>query len=139
MTTTDQIEAYLIETELPFEQVEEGLWLIHDDNDFIDNIVVYHTEPVITFRVKLMECPREGRLELFTRLLRLNATSMVAGAYGLEDEAVVIVDTLQSENLDFNEFQASIDSIALAIREHYLELKEIIDAITPDDDGEAAS
>ncbi|MFP4596941.1 MAG: YbjN domain-containing protein [Persicimonas sp.] len=124
MTTNDQIEAYLIETELPFELVEDGLWLIHDETDFIDNIVLIHAEPVVTFRVKLMEAPKEGRLELFTRLLELNATSMITGAFGLEDEAVVIVDTLQSENLDYNEFQGAIDSIALAIREHYEELRE---------------
>lgn len=124
MTTNDQIEAYLIETELPFELVEDGLWLIHDDTDFIDNIVLIHAEPVVTFRVKLMEAPKEGRLELFTRLLELNATSMITGAFGLEEEAVVIVDTLQSENLDYNEFQGAIDSIALAIREHYEELRE---------------
>ncbi len=124
MATNDQIEAYLIEAEFPFEQVHEGLWLLHDDTDYIDNIVLIHNDPVITFRVKLMEAPQAGRLELFTRLLELNATSMVAGAYGLEDDAIVIVDTLQSENLDYNEFQASVDAIALAIREHYEELRE---------------
>jgi hypothetical protein len=122
-TTNEQIEAYLIEAELPFEQVGDGVWLIQDDTDYIDNIVAIHNEPVITFRVKLMEAPENGRLELFTRLLELNATSMVAGAFGLEEDAIVIVDTLQSENLDYNEFQASIDSIALAIREHYEELR----------------
>jgi hypothetical protein len=126
MATNEQIEAYLIETEMPFEQVNEGLWLINDETDNIENIVVYHTEPVLTFRVKLVEAPKTGRLELFTRLLQLNAESMVAGAYGLEEDNVVIVDTLQSENMDFNEFQASLDAIAMAVREHYEEIKEII-------------
>lgn len=121
--TTEKIEAYLIEAEYPFEQVQEGMWLLHDEMDFIENIVVLYNDPVVTFRVKLMEAPAQGRLELFRRLLELNATSMVAGAFGLEENAIVIVDTLQSENLDFNEFQASVDSIALAIREHYEELR----------------
>jgi hypothetical protein len=121
--TNEQIEAYLIEAEFPFEQVHDGLWLLHDDTDYIDNIVLIHNEPVVTFRVKLMEAPQNGRLELFTRLLELNATSLVAGAFGLEEDAIVIVDTLQSENLDYNEFQASVDAIALAIREHYEELQ----------------
>jgi hypothetical protein len=128
MITNDQIDAYLIDHGLPFEQVKEGLWVIHDDVDYIDNIVVYHTPPVLTFRVKLMEAPSEAALfPLYQRLLELNATSMVAGAYGLEDGAIAIVDTLQSENLDPNEFQASIDAIALAVREHYKELKALID------------
>ncbi len=127
MMTNDQIEAYLIETELPFERVKDGFWLIHDQSDAIDNIVVVHTPPMITFRVKLMEVPTTAnREELFARLLKLNATSMVAGAYGLEDEAVVIVDSLQSENLDYNEFQSSIDAIAFAVRDHYTELSELL-------------
>lgn len=127
MITNDQIEAYLIETGVPFERVKEGFWLIHDDYDAVDNIVVVHKPPVITFRVKLFNSPAEGgELELFTHLLRLNATDMIAGAYGLEEQAVVLTDSLQSENLDYNEFQASIDAIAFAVREHYDELKRFM-------------
>lgn len=130
MTTNDQIEEYLINTELPFEQVQEGMWLIHDENDYIDNIVVLHTPPVITFRVKLMELDAiedmSERAQLFEHLLRLNANDMVAGAYGLEGGAVVIIDSLQSENLDFNEFQASIDSITLSIQEHYRPISDML-------------
>lgn len=125
MITNDQIEAYLIETGSPFERVKDGFWLIHDDYDAVDNIVVVHKPPVITFRVKLFDVPPSvaARNELFSHLLRLNATVMIAGAYGLEDDAVVVTDSLQSENLDLNEFQASIDAIAFAVREHYDELK----------------
>ena len=133
----ERIEGYIIDMGLAFEQVQSGLWLIHDEVDYIDNIVVYHNPPVLTFRVKLIDAPEEKvQAELFKRLLELNATSMVAGAYGLEDGSVVIVDTVQSENLDVNEFQASIDSIALAVREHYAELREIIGGV-PEDQTEA--
>ncbi len=126
----DRIEEFLIKTEFPFERVDEGFWLIHDEFDQIDNIVILHSPPVVTFRVKLLDVPDlddEIRLRLYSKLLELNAESMVAGAYGLEDESVVIVDTLQAKNIDFNEFQASIDSIALAIREHYQPLKRLIE------------
>ncbi|MFB6262266.1 MAG: hypothetical protein ABEL76_01385 [Bradymonadaceae bacterium] len=126
----EKIEDYLLRTEFPFEQVDDGFWLIHDEFDQIDNIVIYHSPPVVTFRVKLLEVPDledDARLRLYRRLLELNATSMVAGAYGLEDDSVVAVDTLQAENLDFNEFRASIDSIALAIREHYRPLKNLVE------------
>lgn len=123
----DRIEGYIIDMGLAFEQVQEGLWLIHDEVDYIDNIVVFHNPPVLTFRVKLIDKLEEKvRPEFYRRLLELNATSMVAGAYGLEDDAVVIVDTVQSENIDVNEFQASIDAIAMAVREHYPELRSII-------------
>lgn len=123
MITNDQIEAYLIETDVPYEEVKEGFWLIHNEDDDVDNVVVFHTAPVITFRVKLMDAPKDNRLALFERLLQLNATSLVSGAFGLEDNAIVIIDSLQSENLDYNEFQASIDAITFAVREHYEELR----------------
>ena len=40
-------------------------------------------------------------------------------AYGIENESVVLVDSLQSENLDMNEFQAAIDSLSLAVHNHH--------------------
>lgn len=134
MITNDKIEEYLIDIDMPFEQVEQGMWLIQDELDYIGNIVLFHTPPVVTFRVKLMEIVElssDTKSELYELLLRLNANDMVAGAYGLEHNAVVIVDSLQSENLDFNEFQASIDSITMSIREHYHKIRAFIPADTP--------
>ncbi len=138
MITNDQIEEYLIHTELPFEQVNEGMWIIHDEHDFVDNIVVMHTPPVVTFRVKVLELAAvkgERRLELFERLLSYNATEMIAGAYGIEGDAIVIIDSLQSENLDFNEFQASLDAITMSLREHYKQLRELLPAAREQQDS----
>ena len=126
MRTNDDIEAYLIQLNLPFEQIEAGMWVIHDEFENIDNIVIYHTPPVIIFRVKLMnlgDVPQDRRFELFEQLLVLNTTDMIHGAYGLEDDNIVCVDSLQSENLDFNEFQASVEALSLAISSHYALLK----------------
>ncbi len=126
MRTNDDIEAYLIQLNLPFEQIEAGMWVIHDEFENIDNIVIYHTPPVIIFRVKLMnlgDVPQDRRFELFEQLLVLNTTDMIHGAYGLEDNNIVCVDSLQSENLDFNEFQASVEALSLAISSHYVLLK----------------
>lgn len=134
MEINDRIEGYILELGLPFEEVQPGLWLIHDEIDYIDNIVVYHTAPVVTFRVKLMEAPTDDvAFQLYEKLLQLNASSMVAGAFGLEDEAVVIVESLQGQSLDQNEFQAAIDSITLALREHYQDLKAIV---SPEDEAD---
>lgn len=128
MITNDQIEEYLLHAGLPFEQVQEGMWIIHDDLEDIDNIVILHTPPVITFRVKVLDADNlteTNRPRFFEHLLRLNAT-MIAGAYGLEDNSVVIMDSLQSENLDFNEFQSALDAIALALRSDYEVLRGLL-------------
>ena len=85
----------------------------------IDNVVVHHDEPYLTVRLKVMPLPSERREEFFETLLRLNRTDMVHGAYGIEDDAVVITDTIQSPNLDLNELQATLEAVILAVSEHY--------------------
>jgi hypothetical protein len=118
MATRDNIEHYLIQTEYPFESIETHMWIIRDTA----NIVVTYEPPLVVFRVKLMEIPRARREDFFKLLLELNATNMIHGAYGVEGENVVLIDTLQSEHLDFNEFQASLDALLLASTQDYQKL-----------------
>lgn len=125
MATVEDIEGYLIQMGVPFEQIARNTWMIHDEYDLIDNIIVSLNDPVVLFQVKLMDIPGDcDRLRLYETLLRLNTTDMMHGAYGLDGDAVVATDTLQAENLDFNEFQASVDSLSLCISDHYKKLAE---------------
>jgi hypothetical protein len=52
---------------------------------------------------------------------------MVHGAYGIEDNNVVLIDTLQAENLDYNEFQATLDALMLASTQDYQRLNSFRD------------
>lgn len=125
MASAEDIEGYLIQMGVPFEQIAQSTWMIHDEYDLIDNIIVSMNDPVVLFQVKLMDIPAGcDRLKLYETLLRLNTTDMMHGAYGLDGDAVVATDTLQAENLDFNEFQASVDSLSLCISDHYKKLSE---------------
>ena len=125
MATNDTIENYFEETGLTWERIADNTWMIHDEYDTIDNIVVYLNEPVVYFRVKLMDIPKGcNRQQLFETLLTLNTADMLHGAYGLEGDTVVATDTLQADNLDLNEFQASIDSLSLCITSHYKQLAQ---------------
>jgi hypothetical protein len=74
-----------------------------------------------------MEIPKKNREEFYKCLLTLNASEMVHGAYGLEDSNVVIIDTLEAENLNFNEFEASVEAITLAVSQDYQKLKPFFD------------
>jgi hypothetical protein len=74
--------------------------------------------------MKLMEIPGSHRENLFKLLLELNASQMIHGAYGIEDSNIVLIDTLQVENLDYNEFQASLDALMLSSSQDYPKLKE---------------
>lgn len=125
MASAQDIEAYLIQMGVPYEELAENTWMIHDEYENIDNIVVRLNDPVVLFHVKLMDIPEgASREELYEMLLRLNSTDMIHGAYGLEGGAVVATDTLQAENMDFNEFQASVDALSMCITDHYRKLSK---------------
>jgi hypothetical protein len=123
MATRDNIEHYLIQIESPFESIENHMWVIHNTA----NVVVTYEPPLVIFRMKIMEIPKERREDFFKLLLELNATNMIHGAYGIEGENIVLIDTLQSEHLDFNEFQASLDALLLASTQDYQKLKAFRD------------
>jgi hypothetical protein len=91
-------------------------------------MVVTLAGPVAVFRVKLMDIPHRHREELFRTLLELNATEMMHGAYGIEGDAIVISDALQLENLDYNEFAATVDDITLAVASHHGRLAKFREA-----------
>jgi hypothetical protein len=121
-----RLEGYFIEYGLPYENIGENMWTLKDDIQYIENIVVHYSEPSIIFRVKLMEVPKAQREEFFEKLLRLNTEKMIYGAYGIEGNNVVLIDTLEAANLDYNEFAGSVDSLILAMTEDYNVLKSYI-------------
>jgi hypothetical protein len=123
MATRENIEHYLIQLEYPFESIETHMWVIRNTA----NVVVTYEPPLVVFRIKLMEIPKSRCEEFFKFLLELNAANMIHGAYGIEGENVVLIDTLQSEHLDFNEFQASLDALWLASTQDYQKLKAFRD------------
>lgn len=127
MTATEKIEAFLINLGITFQQISDNSWLIHDAEKGLDQVVVIAEDPLVMIRVKVMPLPKHRHEELFERLLRLNASDVVHGAYGLADDHVILIDTLQYATLDLEEFQASLDAIGLALAQHYPVLSEYRD------------
>lgn len=116
-----KIEGYLINSSITHEEVGENIWLINDTEKGLGNVVVFAEDSLVTIRAKVMELPREHRPELYEELLRLNA-DMVHGAYAIEEDHVILLDTLEYDTMDFEEFQASLDAIGLALAQHYPKL-----------------
>ncbi len=119
METKNRIEKYMLDMNLGFEEINDNTWMIEDDLAHIDNIIVVLLEPIVLFRVKVMEIPVANKEAFYKKLLELNASDLLHGAYAIEGDSVLLVDTLQAENLDMNEFQSTIESIGLALRQHY--------------------
>jgi hypothetical protein len=99
-------------------ELEPNLWLVRTEEGA--EVVVHYAPPVVILRMRVMELPaQEPRLsELFRQLLELNARELVHGSYGLEGDHIVLTDTLDLADLDFSEFEASFDSITLALATH---------------------
>ena len=119
MLTREDVESYLIRTGLDIEEVEEDLWVLPlGDNGA--RLVVSFSPPVLVLRLKVLDLPADATQAagLYRRLLELNASDLVHGAYGREEGDVILTDTLELENLDFNEFQASIDAFQMALAAH---------------------
>lgn len=122
----ERIESFLIDLGLPYEKLADGIWVLVNEADLGENLVVYLSEPVLSLRLKLFELPEDPSPKLLRRLLELNASSVVHGAFGIEKSSVVLVGALEIENLDINEFQALIDSFSLALAAHHDELSVLL-------------
>lgn len=126
MRAKDDVEHYMLRMGLQYEEVGDGVWILHDESDTIENIVVMFKPPIVVLRLKVMVVPAGRREDLFRKLLELNS-EMLHGAFAVEGENVLLVDTLEVENLDYNEFQASLDSLSMAISQFYPALIEFRD------------
>ena len=115
----NKIERYLIDLKLTYREIGEGMWMVEDDGRGLEGVVVMRADPLAVIRVVVMPAPKEKRLELFTKLLELNAKDVLHGAYALEGDDVVLVDTLELETMDLGDFQAALDAIGLALVQHY--------------------
>jgi len=119
-----KIEDFLLKGNWVYKKPNENTWVINDEYEGIDNLVIYYQDPLVIYRIKLMDVPASNKEAFYEKLLKLNASSMTHGAYALEGSSVVIIDTLEGENLDFNEFQASIEAIYMALSSDYKILKD---------------
>jgi hypothetical protein len=117
--TENKVEQYLIELMLTYREMEKNLWYLDDAEHGLQGVAVMLAEPLVVFRTVVMDAPRENRLELFTKLLELNANDVIHGAYGLEKDKIVLIDTLEYDTMDYGEFRATLDAFSLALSQHY--------------------
>ena len=114
-----KVERYLIELTLTYSELAPNMWLIEDSAHGLDGIVVALDEPLVLVRLAVMKVPSAHREECFQKLLELNANDVLHGAYAIDKDEIVLVDTLNYETMDLGDFQAAVDSIGLAVVQHY--------------------
>jgi len=127
MVSKDDIERFLDRLSsdgATYSEVEPGLWIVKPAGELDFSVVVHYSPPVVLFRVKVMTLPTnaEALATLSKRLLQLNATDLVHGSYGIENESIVITEALELSHLDYEEFQAAYESMTIALASHLREL-----------------
>jgi len=114
-----KIEQYLIDLMLTYQQIESNLWLLDDEEHSLQGVAIMQAEPLVIIRAEVMDIPKDKLLELYTKLLELNANDVIHGAYALDKNKIILIDSLQYSSMDLEDFRASLDSISLALAQHY--------------------
>jgi hypothetical protein len=127
MVTREDIESFLdrLGTDgVAYREVEPGLWIIRPGGQIDFDVVCHYNPPVVVLRVKVMDLPSDDSAcnGLARRLLQLNASDLVHGSYGIEQDAVVLTEALELSHLDFEEFLAAYESMTLSLTSHLREL-----------------
>jgi len=114
-----KIEQYLIDLMITYQQVGKNLWLLDDEERSLQGVAVMQAEPLVIIRAEVMDVPKGNLLELYTKLLELNASDVIHGAYAIDKNKIILLDTLQYETMDNEDFRATLDSFSMALTEHY--------------------
>lgn len=130
MVNRDDLESFFIRMDLEYEEVGPSMYLVRGKTTGYPT-VVHCADALLLIRMKVMDLPQMGDKEalgLYRALLELNATDIVHGAYGIEDKELILSDTLELETLDFQELQASIESMELAASGHMERIRALAGA-----------
>ena len=113
-----KVEQYLIDLMFNYQQVDSNLWLVDDEEHSLQGAAIILAEPLVIIRVEVMDAPRGDCLELYKKLLELN-TDVIYGGYALENGKIILIGTLEYDNMDYADFRAMLDAFSLALTQHY--------------------
>ena len=122
----NKVKDYLMDLEYRIitEDAAEELVVIEKEEDGISNVVIDCEDSIVIIEGLLFEM-KAGSEDIFKSLLMKNR-EIVHGAFTLDEtgKKVIFRDTLQLENLDLNELEASLNSLKLLLSEYSSELIE---------------
>ena len=117
MSDFDKVKSFIMDM---------GFSISHEDSKeeliVIDDLVIDCESPILILEQVIIPMPQNSA-DFCKRILQINRT-LVHGAFVLDEEGTTLLfrDTLQTENLDRNELEGSIDALSLALAEYASEL-----------------
>ncbi|MBU3918223.1 YbjN domain-containing protein [bacterium] len=104
------------------QDVSGELIVVNNEDKGIYNMIIDCEGHVLIFEQLIYDL-KAKTTEHLTRLLQMNR-NLLHGAFVINEEGdkVIFRDTLQIENLDFNEFEGTINALSLGLAEYSGEL-----------------
>lgn len=125
MKKFDLVKQYLTEMGMLIveEDTTEELVVVENEDDGIKNLIIDCEEPIVIIEQLIMRLKSTVSAEFYKRLLQMNR-ELVHGAFVLDESGKMLLyrDTLQLENLDYNELEGSVRALSLAMSEYGTEL-----------------
>ena len=109
---------------ISYKDEKEGVFMIENLLDGIQNLIVGIAPPIIIFELYLFTITNDN-LDMLKALLMKNR-DIIHGAFAITEDGnkVIYRYTLQISNLDQNEFEATLNSLSLLMSEYSAQLIE---------------
>lgn len=123
MSYADTLETYMRRMELPYEKVSDDTWVVAPESSHRSRIFIRIDEPIVLYTTPVFAVlpTTPDQLVLYRQLLTFNDT-LLHCAYALDGDTIVLSGAHQLEDLDFSEFQAMLEDMAMGLDSHFDQL-----------------
>ena len=119
-TNALKIKDYLLELNfnITYENTSDGILMVSKENEGIKNLILGIAPPILIIEQYIFDLNNNDDT-VFKKLLQKNR-DIIHGAFVVDDSGkkVIFRDTLQIENLDLNELEATLNSLSLLLSEY---------------------
>ncbi|MEM9338694.1 MAG: YbjN domain-containing protein [Bacteroidota bacterium] len=122
----DTVKNYLLELDFDLVQEDEadGIFVVENEDSGMKNVVLIVADPILIVEQFLFELGEDAP-QVSMELLKKNR-DIIHGAFALDESGkkVYFRNTHECENLDLNELEATLNSLALLLSEYSTQLIE---------------
>jgi hypothetical protein len=119
-TNALKIKDYLLQLDfnITYENAEDGILMVSKENEGIKNLILGIAPPILIIEQYIFDINNSDSA-VFKKLLQKNR-DIIHGAFVVDNSGkkVIFRDTLQIENLDLNELEATLNSLSLLLSEY---------------------
>lgn len=115
-----KVKEYLqeLDYEISYENEEDGVIVVDAEDSGIKNLVLGLADPILVVEQYIFEIKNDSA-ETYKRLLQMNR-DIIHGAFVIDESGKKLLfrNTHELENLDLNELEATLNSLAMLLSEH---------------------